>query len=68
MHGYGGYFCYSILDRVYKENFTLDEALTALKMCLKEVKNRFSIDLPTFQAMVIDKDGIRKVDGLQVPE
>jgi len=62
MHGYGGYFCYSILDRVYRENFTVEEAVDALKLCLREVKHRFAIDLPTFQAVCIDKDGLRKID------
>lgn len=111
MHGYGGYFCYAILDRVYRESElenpgvfdgggfwsgtcffrfrfhsgrsrgSAEDVLARGKSCAfsshdpktpfarvsrLQVKHRFSIDLPSFQAICIDKDGMRKLDVSKV--
>lgn len=36
-HGYGSYFCLSILDRLYHPQITKSEAVTILKKCMEEV-------------------------------
>lgn len=45
---------------------TEEAAIELLHKCLKEVNNRFLVNLPKFQIKIVDKDGIRdvaKVDG-----
>ncbi|KAG1460030.1 hypothetical protein G6F56_006038 [Rhizopus delemar] len=60
--GYGAYFCTSLLDRHYKEDLSLDEAKTLMKMCIQELKTRFIVNLPQFKTTLVDKDGARSVE------
>ncbi|KAI9148568.1 Proteasome subunit beta type-4 [Blastocladiella emersonii ATCC 22665] len=56
--GYGGYFCYSTMDRYYHSDMTKDEAVALIKKCIAELKTRFVANLPNWQIKIIDKDGI----------
>jgi len=58
LHGYGGMMSYSILDRIYRDDFTKDEALDAMKKCFAELKKRFIVNLPSFSVYFIDKNGV----------
>ncbi len=40
------------------------EGVHALRACLTEAKKRFVANLPTFQVLVVDKDGVRKLDDI----
>jgi len=62
--GFPGRFSFSILDKVYKTDMTQAEAMDALRKCLAEAKKRFIANLPNFQVIVIDKDGIHKLPDM----
>uniref|UniRef100_A0ACB8FQ91 Proteasome subunit beta type-2 n=1 Tax=Sphaerodactylus townsendi TaxID=933632 RepID=A0ACB8FQ91_9SAUR len=63
-HGYGAFLTLSILDRYYKPSVTRAEAIEILKKCLEELQKRFILNLPSFNARFIDKDGIHDVDNI----
>lgn len=60
--GYGGHFVYSTLDRYYKKDMDLEEALDVLRKCIHELKTRFVMNTTTFKVKVADKDGVRTVE------
>ncbi|KRX16686.1 Proteasome subunit beta type-2 [Trichinella nelsoni] len=64
MFGYGGFFTYSILDRIYNENFTFEEAMGALKACFQEVRKRLIVDVKALQVKIIDKNGVRDLENI----
>lgn len=57
--GYGSYFVYSMLDKLWHKDLTQEEALELMVKGIAEVKSRFVAAPPTFQIKIIDKDGIR---------
>ncbi|KAG9302226.1 hypothetical protein G9A89_020660 [Geosiphon pyriformis] len=60
-HGYGAYYCLSIMDRYHHPELTLDEAKVLIKKCIDELKTRFTMNLADFKIKVSDKDGIREI-------
>ncbi|CAO1618536.1 unnamed protein product [Sympodiomycopsis kandeliae] len=60
-HGYGAYFCLSLMDRYHRPDMTLEEGLELLKRCVNELKTRFIVDLGTWKVKVVDKNGTREV-------
>uniref|UniRef100_A0A914VXB1 Proteasome subunit beta n=2 Tax=Plectus sambesii TaxID=2011161 RepID=A0A914VXB1_9BILA len=64
--GFSGRFCYAILDKLYRPDMTEEEGHEAMMKCLNEVKKRFVANLPTFQVVMINKDGIRQLDDISV--
>lgn len=58
VHGYGGMFTLSIMDRYYKKDMTKEEALDLLKKCIAEIQKRFLVDSPHFKARVVTKTGV----------
>lgn len=65
-HGYGAYFCMSLLDRHYRKGMNEEEAMNLLKMCFRELATRFIINLPTFSVRIIRVDGIESISELKV--
>jgi len=59
VHGYAGYFLFSLLDRTYRTGLKLDEALELLKLCLQELATRFIINNPSFIVKIVDANGIK---------
>jgi len=57
-HGYGSMFTMSIMDRHYHPDITLDQAKELMQKCVNEIKQRFIVNMPTFKARYVDKDGI----------
>ncbi|ORM40607.1 Proteasome subunit beta type-2 [Babesia sp. Xinjiang] len=62
VHGYGGFLLRGLLDKEFKPNMTRDDAITLLKKCRQEVKNRFLLSQSNFAAKIIDKDGIHDIN------
>mmetsp|Transcript_50113 Transcript_50113/g.99821 ORF Transcript_50113/g.99821 Transcript_50113/m.99821 type:complete len:199 (-) Transcript_50113:190-786(-) len=60
-HGYAGFFCNSLLDAHWKKGMTLEEGLTLISLCIKEMKTRFAINMPNWMIKVVDKNGTRKI-------
>ncbi|TPX66227.1 hypothetical protein CcCBS67573_g07902 [Chytriomyces confervae] len=61
-HGYASYFCMSTMDRYWKPELSVEEAISLLKKCLAELKVRFIGNLPNFVVKITDKDGIREIE------
>lgn len=57
-HGYAAYFVLSLMDRHYRPDMSVQEAMDLLKMCLRELKTRFIVNLPHFSVKVVRSDGI----------
>lgn len=60
-HGYAGYFLLSTMDRYWKPDMSLEDALVLARMCIKELQTRFLMNQPNFKIKVADKDGTREV-------
>lgn len=65
MHGHGGRFCYSIMDRFYKPDMTNEEVVGLVKKCISELKTRFILNYEEFMVIQIDKDGVKELDPLK---
>lgn len=61
-HGYVGYFVLSTLDRHYRPNMELHEAIELVKMCIGELKTRFIINQDKFTFKVVDASGVRNIE------
>jgi len=68
VHGYGGYFTYSIMDRYYKKDMDLKEGLKVIQLCINEMKTRFVLNISKFRIKIADKNGVREInlDGTDV--
>ncbi|KAJ2162196.1 Proteasome subunit beta type-4 [Coemansia sp. RSA 552] len=60
-HGYCGYFVYSILDREYKPDISLEQGLEIIQKCFAALKKRFLIDFNDYMIKVVDSNGIRVI-------
>ncbi|KAF9897898.1 Proteasome subunit beta type-4 [Lobosporangium transversale] len=60
-HGYGAYYCLSLLDRYHREDITEEEGVKLLQKCIQELRSRMILNMPDFVAKVVNKDGIRIV-------
>jgi 20S proteasome subunit beta 4 len=65
-HGYGSNFVLSIFDRYYKPGMSVEEVLQLLRTCLNELKTRFIIKEPLFTVKIVDRNGVRSLDPIQV--
>ena len=61
-HGYGSFFTLSVMDRHFKKDMSVEQALGVMQKCAHELRTRFLINCPKFIVKVVDKDGIRVVD------
>ena len=57
--GYASYFVNSILDNHFQKDMTLEQGLAACRMCIKELRTRFTINQHDFQAKIVTRDGIK---------
>lgn len=58
-HGYGGYFVLSLLDREWRPNMSLEDAVTLADKGIAEIRSRLVVAPPNFVIKVVDKDGAR---------
>ena len=56
-HGYGSYFVYGLLDRHHRPDMTEAEGVELLERCVREVQQRFMVNLPAFSYYVINENG-----------
>eukprot|EP00211_Chloroparvula_japonica_P015388 CAMPEP_0119131972 /NCGR_PEP_ID=MMETSP1310-20130426/11059_1 /TAXON_ID=464262 /ORGANISM="Genus nov. species nov., Strain RCC2339" /LENGTH=199 /DNA_ID=CAMNT_0007122575 /DNA_START=252 /DNA_END=851 /DNA_ORIENTATION=+ len=66
VHGYASFFSYGILDKYYKENMTVEEAVELLRKCLFEIKKRLVINQARFMVRIVDRNGVRLLDTIEV--
>jgi 20S proteasome subunit beta 4 len=62
--GYGSYFALSLLDRLWRPDLTLDEAVGVMEKAIAEVKLRLAVAPSKFVIKVVDKDGVRELKRL----
>lgn len=58
-HGFASNFCLSLMDKHYREDMTVDEAVGLMDMCADQVRNRLVVAPPNFVYKIVDKDGAR---------
>ncbi|SCU80184.1 LADA_0B05534g1_1 [Lachancea dasiensis] len=61
-HGYSGFYTFSLLDRHYRPEMTLQEGLELLKLCVEELDRRMPVDFKGVLVKVVDKDGCRDLE------
>lgn len=60
-HGYASYFAYSMFDRYYKPDCSIEEAKDLIKLIVKELELRFVLKFGPIMLKVADKDGCREI-------
>lgn len=58
--GYGAYFSLAMMDRHYRSNMSLDEAIKLVDECIEEIRTRLVVAPPNFVIKIVDKDGARE--------
>ncbi|KAL0457179.1 UNVERIFIED_CONTAM: putative RNA helicase SDE3 [Sesamum latifolium] len=58
--GYGSYFALSMMDRHYRRDMTVEEAIELVDKCIMEIRSRLVIAPPNFLIKIVDKDGARE--------
>jgi len=61
-HGYGSYFCLSLLDKYHNPEADVEEGLATLRRCLDEVSKRLVVDPGKYKVKIVDKDGVRELE------
>ncbi|XP_076441528.1 proteasome subunit beta type-2-like [Babylonia areolata] len=67
VHGYGGMFTLSIMDRHYRKDMTKEEALALLQQCITEIQKRFLVDTPQFKVRAVSKTGVEDLGFVKAP-
>nr|VDC71775.1 unnamed protein product [Brassica rapa] len=57
--GYGSYFSLSTMDRHYREDMSVEEAIELVDKCILEIRSRLVVAPPNFVIKIVDKDGAR---------
>ncbi|CCH41488.1 Proteasome component [Wickerhamomyces ciferrii] len=53
-HGYAAFYTFSLLDRHYRPDFTTEEGLNLLKLCLKELETRIPVDFKGVNVCIVN--------------
>ncbi|XP_050402829.1 proteasome subunit beta type-2 [Patella vulgata] len=61
VHGYGGFFSLSVMDRFYRKDLTQPEAMKLLQQCIDELSKRFIVNMSSFNVRMVTKDGIQNL-------
>lgn len=62
--GYGSYFALSLLDRLWRPDLSLDEAVGVMEKAIAEVRLRLAVAPSKYVIKVVDKDGVREIKRL----
>jgi len=52
------------MDRHYRPDMSRQQAYALMIECVKEVQKRLVLNLPNFAVVLVDKDGITKMDTI----
>lgn len=66
IHGYGSYFCLGLLDKQWRSGMDKAEVLELLKQCMRELRTRFIVNLPTFAVRIISCQGVEQINDLVI--
>ncbi|KAL2530560.1 Proteasome subunit beta type-2-A [Forsythia ovata] len=58
--GYGSYFALSMMDRHYRSDMTVEEAVDLVDKVIMEIRLRLVVAPPNFVIKIVDKDGARE--------
>lgn len=58
--GYGSYFSLAMMDRHYKNDMTLEEAIDLADKCIMEIRSRLVLAPPNFVIKIVDQNGARE--------
>ncbi|KAK9664320.1 hypothetical protein RND81_14G033200 [Saponaria officinalis] len=58
--GYGAYFSLAMMDRHYRSDMSLEEAIDLVDKCILEIRSRLVVAPPNFVIKIVDKDGARE--------
>ena len=67
-HGHGSRFVLGILDRFHRPNMSREEGEELLAKCVREIQQRFLINLPSFTYYVISGDGFSEPKVINVSD
>lgn len=67
-HGYGSFFILGILDRFHRHDMTREEAVQLLEKCVREIQQRFLVNLASFSFYLISQDGFSKRNFINIKE
>lgn len=67
-HGYGSYFVLGILDRFHRPDMTVEEGEELLDKCVREVQQRFLINLASFSYYIITEEGFSERKFINIGE
>lgn len=59
-HGICAHLLYGLMDKFYREDMSIDDALKLVQMCINELATRFLITQREFLVKTLTKDGISK--------
>nr|GMC83400.1 proteasome subunit beta type-2-A [Ipomoea batatas] len=58
--GYGSYFSLAMMDRHYRKDMTVEEAIDLADKCIMEIRSRLVIAPPNFVIKIVDQNGARE--------
>lgn len=58
--GYGSYFCLSLMDKLYRPDMSVEEAVDLVDKCIKEIRLRLVVAPQNFIIKIVDKEGARE--------
>ena len=65
-HGYGSFFVLGILDRFHRPDMTREEGVELLEKCVREIQQRFLVNLASFSYYLISQDGFSERNFINV--
>ena len=67
-HGYGSFFILGILDRFHRPDMTREEGMQLMEKCVREIQQRFLINLSSFSYYIISSDGFSDRNYINIAE
>lgn len=61
VHGYAGYFLFSLFDKYYKTGLNREEGIHLAKLCMKQLQTRFVLNGERYVCKFVDAKGISEL-------
>lgn len=61
-HGYAAFYTMSLLDHHYRPDFTEEQGLHLMRLCIEELQKRLPIDFKGVFVKVVDANGVREIE------